>query len=89
MGRDRGYDIIYRGEQRDYIRPGTWVFVQRAKCYGGGYWLGRAYDDCFWLEFETPTSLSAGIDYLIAHNAAVARSSEFVDCDDDPQMRLL
>jgi hypothetical protein len=34
--------------------------------YGGDYWFGRAYDDCFWLEFERPTSLGAGIDYIMA-----------------------
>lgn len=89
MSRDMGWEIIYRGDQRDYIRPGTWVFVQRSLCYGGGYWFGRAYDDCFMLEFETPCSLSAGIDYLIAYNAAESISNRFVDCDADPQLRLL
>ena len=40
--KDGDYDILYRGEMRDYIPPGRVMFIQRPKECGGGYWLGRA-----------------------------------------------
>ncbi len=30
------YEVIHRGECVNYMPPGTWVFIQRALCYGGG-----------------------------------------------------
>ncbi|EQA8340111.1 lF-82 [Klebsiella oxytoca] len=66
MGKDGKYDIIYRGEHRDYIAPGRWVFIQRAKEVGGGYWLGRAWPDFFEFGLEQPTSLSIGMDFIIS-----------------------
>lgn len=43
-GKDHSFDVVYRGESRDWISPGKYVFFQRLKEYGGGYWLGQAYD---------------------------------------------
>lgn len=63
--KDGGYDILYRGETRDYIPPGRLIFFQRPKEYGGGYWLGRAYDDALIFEILRPVSLSEGIDHII------------------------
>ncbi|MFV8985360.1 hypothetical protein [Serratia fonticola] len=60
-----GYDIVYRGETRDYIPPGRLMFFQRLKEHGGGYWLGRAYDNAFIFEIERPVSLGEGIDHII------------------------
>lgn len=54
MGKDGKYDIIYRGEHRDYIAPGRWVFIQRAKEVGGGYWLGRVWPDFLNLALSNP-----------------------------------
>lgn len=79
MGKDRNYDIIYRGEQREYIVPGRWVFVQRAKELGGGYWLGRAWPDYFEFGLEQPTSLSDGLAFLIV----AERVADLHDWDDD------
>ncbi|VFS25936.1 Uncharacterised protein [Enterobacter cancerogenus] len=79
MGRDANYDVILRGEVREYLTPGRWVFIQRAKEYGGGFWLGKAYDDCFWLEFDRPTSLSDGLDYIIASERVYAAANTFDD----------
>ncbi|HFK7188729.1 TPA: hypothetical protein ACG0BA_004445 [Serratia odorifera] len=36
-----GYQVVYRGETVDYIRPGSWVFFQRPIHCGGGYWCGE------------------------------------------------
>lgn len=79
MGKDGRYDIIYRGEMRECLTPGRWVFIQRAKEYGGGYWLGKGYEDYFWLELETPTSLIAGIDYIHASERVAAAANTFDD----------
>lgn len=57
---DGGYDIVYRGELRDYIPPGRLVFFQRLKEYGGGYWLGKAYDNAFIFEIEGRCHLVRG-----------------------------
>jgi len=51
-GKDSNYQVVYRGETLEHYKPGGWVFFQRLKEYGGGYWLGRTYEDCFWLELS-------------------------------------
>jgi hypothetical protein len=76
-----GYDILYRGETRDYIPPGRLMFFQRLKEYGGGYWLGRAYDNAFIFELEHPVSLSQGIDHII-NMKRVAKYVDGSDVDD-------
>lgn len=80
------YEVIHRGECVNYMPPGTWVFIQRALCYSGGFWFGRVYNVCFWLEFEKPTSLSIGIDYLMKLNSLTDKVHSF---DDDFQLDLL
>ena len=73
-GRDLNYRVIYRGERLENFRNGEWAFFQRSKEAGGGYWFGHTFDNCFWLEFDAPTSLSNGIIYLQAlWNVAAAR----------------
>lgn len=64
MGSSANYDVVHRGNVLNSIIPGKWIFFQRAKIYGGGWWFGRAYDDCFVFEFPYPTSLREGIEYL-------------------------
>lgn len=64
MGRDSNFDIVYRGETRDWIPPGRYVFFQRRKEHGGGFWLGQVYDDWFSFVVEEPVSLRYGIEML-------------------------
>lgn len=35
------YEIVYRGEALKHLIPGQFVFFQREKEYGGGFWLGK------------------------------------------------
>jgi len=66
MGKkDDNYQIVYRRERLEKYHPGGWVFFQGPKECGGGYWLGRTYDDLFWLELEFPISLHDGVVYLL------------------------
>lgn len=77
--KDGDYDILYRGETRDYIPPGRVMFIQRPKECGGGYWLGRAYDNAFIFELEHPVSLSQGIDYIMLMKRAAKHVDDFDD----------
>lgn len=43
-GKDTNYQIVYRGDYLEYFHSGGWVFFQRPKEAGGGFWLGRTYD---------------------------------------------
>lgn len=81
-GKDSNYQIIYRGEVLEprYFKPGGWVFFQRLKEYGGGYWFGRTWPDFFEFGIERPVSLREGIAYLLI-TARV--ESNFLDFDDD------
>jgi hypothetical protein len=63
-GNSLGFEVVYRGENRDWIMPGSYVFFQRAKEYGGGYWFGQVYDDCFVFAIEKPVALREGIEFL-------------------------
>lgn len=78
-GKDLTYEIIYRGNIVEYITPGKWVFIQRQKQYGGGFWFGRVYDDCFWLEFERPVSLAIGLEYIATAGEVEKRAHLFDD----------
>ncbi|HHO9698589.1 TPA: hypothetical protein ACRZGO_001230 [Citrobacter braakii] len=75
--KDNKYQIVYRGQTLETIIPGQWVFFQRPKECGGGYWMGRTYDDCFWLESDYPVSLSDGLGYLIVITKVESTSHEF------------
>lgn len=56
-------------ETLNYFKPGGYVFFQRLKEYGGGYWLGKIYEDGFEFVLERPTSLSEGIKHLLVLKA--------------------
>ncbi|TDP13611.1 hypothetical protein DFO52_11257 [Enterobacter sp. AG326] len=73
----RNLQPIYRGETLEYYRPGGWVFFQRPKDCGGGYWMGRTYDGVFMIEYERPVSLSDGMDFLASMKKVEAKSEEF------------
>lgn len=62
---DNNYQEVYRGEYLQNLKPGDWVLFQRAKEHGGGYWLGRAYDGVFIIEYEKPISLYDGIGFIM------------------------
>lgn len=78
MGKkDSNHQIIYRGQVLERFTPGGWVFFQRPKECGGGFWLGRTYEDCFWLELEFPVSLYDGLGFLMEVTRVELRSDEF------------
>lgn len=76
--KDSNFQIVYRGEVLEHFRPGGWVFFQRPKECGGGYWLGRTYDDVFMIEYERPVSLNEGMRFLMIVDEVEANSNEFV-----------
>lgn len=82
-GKDHSFDVVYRGESRDWISPGKYVFFQRLKEYGGGYWLGLAYDDCFVFAIERPISIREGMDFLSAIENLKTPKDGFHDDPDD------
>ncbi|MFW0767236.1 hypothetical protein ACN0IV_15515 [Trabulsiella odontotermitis] len=75
--KDIGYQVVYRGQVLEHYFPGCWVFFQRPKECGGGYWLGRTYEDCFWLELEYPVSLYDGLGFLMEITRVEQRSDDF------------
>lgn len=78
-GKDRNYTVVYRGDFIDAVPDGRWMMIQRGKEFGGGYWFGRAYADCFWLEFERPMPLSSCVEYVVLYDHVAARSHELED----------
>lgn len=58
------FQIVYRGEVLTYYKPGEWVFFQRPKECGGGYWLGKTYGFVFMFEILYPISLLQGMDFI-------------------------
>ncbi|WP_105577115.1 lF-82 [Cronobacter sakazakii] len=83
MSKDSDYVIIYRGEIHHRITPGRWVLIQRAREYGGGWWLGKAYDDVFMLEFEKPSSMAVATEYIMSHG----RMQTFPPWDDEFELK--
>ena len=82
-GKDAGFDVVYRGETRDHISPGKYVFFQRLKEHGGGYWLGQCYDDWFGFVIERPCSLREGMALLITMRGHQNDIMKFDDSLDD------
>lgn len=79
-GKDSNYQVVYRGDSLQNYVPGGWVLFQRQKQYGGGYWLGKTFDDLFMLEMEYPVSLHDGVVYIVQYGKVAAN---FMDFDDD------
>jgi len=77
--KELGYQVVYRGESLEYFEEGGWVFFQRLKEYGGGYWLGRTYQNVFILELERPTSLYEGIHFYLASQSVEKHADKFDD----------
>lgn len=87
---ESNYKIVYRGERLQNYKPGGWVFFQREKEHGGGYWLGRTYDEVFIIEYEKPVSLFDGIGFIMMVTA-MEKNSDFVEVsldDNDSQLPL-
>ncbi|HDZ8192434.1 TPA: hypothetical protein RUT31_000362 [Enterobacter kobei] len=82
-GHDLDFQVGYRGETLEHYRPGGWVFFQRPKECGGGYWLGRTFDGVFMIEHERPVSLNDGMNFLASIKKVGAKSEEF-----DPNFSL-
>lgn len=76
--KDSNFQVVYRGEVLENFKPGGWVFFQRPKACGGGYWLGRTYHDVFMIEYERPVSLNEGMRYLILVDEVESKSDEFI-----------
>lgn len=75
---DSNYQIVYRGDCLEHFFPGGWVFFQRLKEYGGGYWMGQTFEDCFIFGIERPVSLNEGLRYLLIMDA-ISNQPEFDD----------
>jgi hypothetical protein len=76
-GKDTNYQIVYRGDYLEYFHSGGWVFFQRPKETGGGFWLGRTYDFVFMFELPCPVSLREGIIYLQQLSYGSAANSDY------------
>lgn len=79
-GKDSNYQVIYRGETLIHFHEAEWVFFQREKEYGGGYWLTRTYFDYASLEIERPVSLGQGLEFILA-TTTVERNAHVFDDD--------
>jgi len=73
------FQIIYQGEVLTYYNPGEWVFFQRPKKCGGGYWLGKTHDFVFMLEIPYPVSLQQGMEFIDMAEGFVAFKLPSVD----------
>jgi len=58
------------------LAAGSFFSVPRSAAGGGG-WLGRTYEDCFWLELEFPVLLYDGLGFLMEVIMIEQRSDEF------------
>lgn len=87
-GREYNFQVVYRGETLPFFVEGGWVFFQRLKEYGGGYWLGRTYHDAFVFGFDRPISLSQGLDFIFAQEIAERKRNEPPVQDDDQNYSL-
>ena len=74
--KDSNHQIIYRDQVLERFTHSGWVFFQRPKECGGGFWLGRTYEDCFWLELEFSVSLYDGLGFLMEVTRGEQRSDE-------------
>jgi hypothetical protein len=76
-GLDSDYQVVYCDEKLLRFVSGGWVFFQRLRIHGGGYWLGRIYDNVFMIEYERPTTLSEGLVFLRLMKQVEADSNVF------------
>lgn len=80
MGKSQeNYQIVYRGCTLERYIPVGWVFFQRPKENGGGYWLGKTFDWVFALEFDKPVSLGQGITHIVMSTGSPPRKDDVDD----------
>ncbi|MES4614165.1 hypothetical protein V2154_16485 [Ewingella sp. CoE-038-23] len=77
------YIVVYRGQYEPYIAPGQYVFFQREKRYGGGFWFGVVMDGFYQFALEHPVSLGQGIEYWFSIRRAMEGGDVFDDSLDD------
>ena len=82
-GKDLGFGIVYRGETATFPIEGKYVFFQRLKEHGGGFWFGQVYNDCFVFALERPIAIREGMDYLATISKVEAMGYTFHDDVDD------
>lgn len=80
-GKDQNFQLVYRGQVLERWVPGGWVFFQRPKECGGGFWLGRTEADLFLFGIDRPISLADGFSYLMACNAEEKQRSVVPEAD--------
>lgn len=85
-GKDQSFQVVYRGQVLERWVPGGWVFFQRPKACGGGFWLGRTEDGFFSFSIEYPISLADGVAFLMACEAEERRCATVPD--DGPNYSL-
>ncbi len=78
-GKVNNYQVVYRGETLPCFIDGGWVLFQREKAYGGGWWCGKTFGDCYWFAFNSPVSLRQGLLYIVHYEAMEARGQYFDD----------
>ncbi|MFB4362590.1 hypothetical protein RAC65_18250 [Pantoea sp. BS_8] len=66
-GKDSFYRIVYHGQVLEHYKQGEFIFFQRAKEQGGGYWLGQTFDGVFVFTLPHPTKFWDGWEYLIRY----------------------
>lgn len=71
--------VVYRGYVQPYFMPGSFVFIERLKEYGGGYWLGRVYDNFYEFCIERPVSMREGMEMLLLIKGVERNAHKFVD----------
>lgn len=71
-GKDPKYQTVYAGEPLQRLVPGGMVFFQRAKIYGGGWWLGYTRTDPpgFEFIFNYPIRMYDGMVWLLTKDSA-------------------
>lgn len=67
-GKDLKYQKIMPGEVLTYFNPGQIVFFRRAKCYGGGWWMGITHENSFEFIFDHPIRMYDGLIWLVNRN---------------------
>ena len=75
-GKDSKYQTVYAGESLVRFVPGEMVFFQRAKIYGGGWWLGYTHADGFEFIFDHPVRMRDALFWLVNRDAIALPSPD-------------
>lgn len=63
-GKDLKYQMILADETLQYFNPGQIVFFERARRYGGGWWMGITHVDGYEFIFNHPIKFSQGLEWM-------------------------